>query len=303
MTFFYQTSGFSPNATLVSAVAQILNGTWINKPILDPKCTVLVVGTNVPKTEKLLMSLGAAIPILDRKYLYDCVNARKVLDQDSYDIGGKTLQAGRKLVPQTLAQRQMYRQGSRAGQCHGWHVILALENAQNRETYQRILESAGAVVFKDWSRDSLQPLLLGDAVRSLTHVFSEPDLFWNPGPWKEFLTEACDKKGLDSKPLFVGSYFYISEFLFSDYVPDLRHYMIDSPKMKVIHAKYTLFKDQEESGKSDKIKSLGKCSEAPSPLQRNVSLSMAPNMSFSSAPSKRKHSFPNPQVNTIHEVK
>ena len=89
MGFYYQTSGFSPNSSLICAVAQILDGTWINQPSLDSKTSVLIVnGGKLLKTEKILMALGAAIPILDRKYLYDCVNKKRVLDSDCYDIGG-----------------------------------------------------------------------------------------------------------------------------------------------------------------------------------------------------------------------
>ena len=294
MGFYYQTSGFSPSPAMISAVAQILDGTWINKSLLDTgKTTLLIVGGKVLKTEKILVALGAALPILDRKYLFDCLNSKRILDQESYDIGGKLLPGGRKMVQQTLAQRRRYRQESRRGQCQGWHVMVALEHASRRATYQRILESAGATVMTDWSLDALERVDPGP----LTHIFSEPDLFWNAGPLQTFLAEhaAAAAKG---RP-FVGSYFYISEFLFADYVPDLKQYAIASPKMKVIHAKHTwqCSKDQEQA----RIQALKDEAEgevtATYPIQRNASLPLAPNLDLTphTTPIKRKGSDLNPE--------
>ena len=95
--------------------------------------------------------------------------------------------------------------------------MVALKHLPRRETYQRILESAGAKVYKDWTEEDLMDRV---QLSKLTHIFSEPDLYWAPGPFQTFLTKAAS---LFSP--FVGSYFYISEYLFVDYIPKLQKHL------------------------------------------------------------------------------
>ena len=212
----------------------------------DTRTTLLVVGSTIRRTDKLLCAIAAGVPIVRADYVNGSRMAGYWFDIEYYDVGSEREQNtggaakdrftkcfsffsfilifDRIFIP-PLRRRQVKKK--EGGVFKGWSVVVLLEDPRQKEVYRRMLELGGAVVHR-WT---LTHLLDGQAKASpqfkgLTHVIAQPGMLLHER-FRHFLAVNEQSQGGPS----IVTRIYPGDFLSQREVPQISNYDLRNPEM------------------------------------------------------------------------
>ena len=211
----------------------------------DTRTTLLVVGSNIRRTDKLLCAIAAGVPIVRADYVNGSRMAGYWFDIEYYDVGSEREQNtegavkdrftkcfflffilifDRIFIPPLERRQAKKKEG---GVFKGWSVVVLLEDARQKEVYRRMLELGGAVVHR-WT---LTHLLDGQAkvspqFKGLTHVIAQPGMLLQEH-FRHFLAVNEQSQGGHS----VVTRIYPGDFLSQRELPQISNYDLRNPEM------------------------------------------------------------------------